>query len=259
MSPSRRIRLDRGPATPPGPAIQPKSRSPLTVDELARQLQRRVVTGDIPLGSWLRQEHLASEFGVSRTPVREAIRQLQANGIVELVPNRGALVRGPSLHDIYEAYVVRAELEGLAAELAASLIEDDELIELYAAEEMCAAAASSFAQLTRGEREVAEAAQGWVDADDRFHQTVQAVADNSRLQRAIADLHLSFPHSLTARPLVEDPRLLQAKCDEHRAVKEALADHDPARARAAMREHVRRAGDLVAWWFAKWQDAEPIA
>jgi DNA-binding GntR family transcriptional regulator len=42
-------------------------------------------------------------------------------------------------------------------------------------------------------------------------------------------------------------------------VKEALADHDPARARAAMREHVRRAGDLVAWWFAKWQDAEPIA
>ncbi len=81
-----------------------------------------------------RQETMAADFRVSRTPVREALRVLQATGMVEVVPNRGALVRGPTARDLREAYVLRAELEGFAAELAARWIRDDELAQLREAE-----------------------------------------------------------------------------------------------------------------------------
>ena len=74
------------------------------VDRLAATIHARVLAGDIPSGSRLRQESLATEFGVSRTPVREALRKLQADGVVELEPNRGAVVRGPSSREVREAY-----------------------------------------------------------------------------------------------------------------------------------------------------------
>jgi len=80
------------------------------VDKLAAELQARVLSGELPAGTRLRQEALAEQFGVSRTPVREALRQLQAAGIVELRPRRGALVRGLSPREIRDAYEVRAEL-----------------------------------------------------------------------------------------------------------------------------------------------------
>ena len=106
------------------------------VDRLAATIQARVLSGEFASGSRLRQESLATEFGVSRTPVREALRKLQAAGIVQLEPRRGARVRGPSAREVREAYEVRAELEGLAAALAAARIRDDELRRLRDAQAM---------------------------------------------------------------------------------------------------------------------------
>src|SRR3954451_8950118 len=97
------------------------------VDKLAAQLQARVLNGELASGTRLRQEALAEEFGVSRTPIREALRKLQASGLVEVQPRRGALVRAPSAREIRAAYEVRAELEGLAAELAARRIHQEQL------------------------------------------------------------------------------------------------------------------------------------
>src|SRR5215218_10200223 len=104
------------------------------VDRLAATIQARVLSGEFASGSRLRQESLAAEFGVSRTPVREALRKLQAAGIVQLEPRRGARVRGPSAREVREAYEVRAELEGLAAALAAERIRDEELRRLHQAQ-----------------------------------------------------------------------------------------------------------------------------
>src|SRR5579862_8335747 len=70
------------------------------VDELAGEIQLRIMSGAIPVGVRLRHETLAAEFGVSRTPVREALRKLEASGVIELIPRRGALVRGPTARDI---------------------------------------------------------------------------------------------------------------------------------------------------------------
>ena len=106
------------------------------VDRLAATIQARVLSGEFASGSRLRQESLATEFGVSRTPVREALRKLQAAGIVQLEPRRGARVRGPSAREVREAYEVRAELEGLAAALASERMRDEELYRLRAAQEL---------------------------------------------------------------------------------------------------------------------------
>src|SRR5271154_1022986 len=88
------------------------------VDEITQLLQHAIVTGELAPGSVLTQDQLSSELGVSRTPVREALRQVAALGLVTIEPNRGARVRIPSMPEIRERYLIRASLEALAAELA---------------------------------------------------------------------------------------------------------------------------------------------
>src|ERR1051326_8840625 len=96
------------------------------VDRLAATIQARVLSGEFASGSRLRPEMLGTVCGVARPPAREALRKLQAAGIAQLEPRRGARVRGPNAREVREAYAVRAELEGLAAALAAERIRDDE-------------------------------------------------------------------------------------------------------------------------------------
>src|SRR5260221_13200368 len=106
------------------------------VDKLVETLSEQLISGEVAAGAWLRQNALADQFQVSRTPIRQALRQLHAQGLVEIVPNQGAYVRGPSAREIHEAYVVRAELEGVAAELAAELISESQLQRLREAERL---------------------------------------------------------------------------------------------------------------------------
>jgi DNA-binding GntR family transcriptional regulator len=210
-----------------------------TVDELAATLQARVLSGEIPSGTRLRQEALAEEFGVSRTPVREALRKLQASGLVEVRPNRGALVRAPTAREVREAYEVRAELEGLAAELAATRIRNDQLLMLHEA-------VSLFRRLIEsGTREVRE----WSRANDLFHQTIQEAAGNDRLVEMLAHLHRSFPRDLTGVVLSGSRGLLRENLAQHVEVLDAIEGHDPGEARRLMTEHVRRAGELVVHRF----------
>src|SRR3712207_1750546 len=91
-------------------------------DEIAFRLQAAILDGEFAPGTHLQQDDLCARFGVSRTPVREALRKLQAQHLVDLVPNKGATVRTPSRDELSEVYVLRAELEALAAELAATRI-----------------------------------------------------------------------------------------------------------------------------------------
>jgi DNA-binding GntR family transcriptional regulator len=221
------------------------------VDELAQKIQSRVMTGDFPIGSWLRQETLASEFGVSRTPVREALRKLQANGIVALVPHRGALVRGPTAREIREAYLVRAELEGLAAELAANWISDEQLKRLRKAEDLFRRAVEDFVARRRQDSRRSAAEADWPRANDLFHDVVQEAADNGRLTQTIRDLHRSFPRNLTWAALSEDSRLLDENARQHLQIFEAIERRDAPEARRFMTEHIRRSGELVAFWFER--------
>jgi DNA-binding GntR family transcriptional regulator len=216
------------------------------VDDLAASIQARIMSGEIPVGARLRQERLAAEYSVSRTPVREALRKLQATGTVLLRPNQGAVVRGPTVRDIREAYVVRAELEALAAELAASWIAGADLERLRTAEE-----AFSRAARRRAPAELAGAGDDWSQANDLFHEAVLAGAGNARLGEMVLDLHRTFPRGLTWKALMEDARLRDENAREHRAILEAIEARDGGAARDRMRRHVLHAGELIARWFER--------
>ncbi|HEU4942580.1 MAG TPA: GntR family transcriptional regulator [Gaiellaceae bacterium] len=220
-----------------------------TVERLAGAIQARVLRGDVPVGTRLRQEALAEEFGVSRTPVREALRQLQATGLVELLPNRGAVVRGPSAREIREAYEVRAELEGLAARLAAERISDRDVVRLREAQALFRKSVTTL--IARRARRPApwKDESVWVRANDLFHQAILDAAGNGRLNDTIADLHRSFPRDLTWTALSQSSRLLEENVEQHDAILEAIERRDPEEARRRMVEHVRSAGELVSLHF----------
>jgi DNA-binding GntR family transcriptional regulator len=220
------------------------------VDKLASDLERRVLNGDIPSGTRLRQNALAAEFGVSRTPIREALRKLQAEGLIELQPHRGALVRGLSPREIRQAYEVRAELEALAAELAARRIRHDELDQLNQAQEQFreGLARTVEAREQGGDAGGNQAAR-WGRANDQFHQVIQEAAGNDVLVEQLEHLHRSFPRDLSRIVLSESTPLLRANVLEHEEIVAALERRDAAAARELMRRHVRHAGELVTLRF----------
>jgi DNA-binding GntR family transcriptional regulator len=229
-------------------------RSNALVDELAATIRARVLSGEIAVGARLRQERLAAEFGVSRTPIREALRKLQAGGIVEVQPNRGAIVRGPTAREIREAYEVRAELEGLAAGLAATRIQDGQLQELHAAQRLFRRSIARLVAQGVGGNDAADANGEWARANDLFHSVIQDAAGNDRLARIVQELHRSFPRGLTWAALRRSSRLLEQNVEEHHAVLDAIEHRDADRARRAMVAHVRHAGDLIAHHFERGLD-----
>jgi DNA-binding GntR family transcriptional regulator len=214
------------------------------VDEIAAAIRARIMSGQIPIGAQLRQAELATELGVSRTPVREALRQLHTSGLIEVVPNRGAVVRVPSPWEVRDAYEVRAELEGLACERAVSRINDTELKELRAANQsMRDEIAEPTTEGGPGEEPPT------VEFNDTFHTLIHGVADNEWLARAITEINQAFPRNVSWLVLAGNRRQREENVAEHDRIVDALEAGDAATARAEMRAHVKNAGEQLARWY----------
>lgn len=196
-------------------------------------LRADIVAGTYPPGERLRTEALAERYGTSRTPVREALMLLEGDGLVEIEPRRGAVVRtfdGPDLVDLYE---VRAILEARAAHLAAQRIDASKLDTLEAA---CVRAEA----VTGADGEGLEAL---ISANEEFHATVIAAAGSPRLQealRAVAGIPRPFK-AIFWKDAEERARSLQA----HREVVAGLRAGSAERAESAMRLHVLNARDYL--------------
>jgi DNA-binding GntR family transcriptional regulator len=230
-----------------------KGEQPL-VDGIAQAIHASILSGEYPLGGRLPQETLAKRFGVSRTPIREALRMLEAAGIVRLGPNIGAVVRGPTPRSIREAYLVRAELEGLAAELAVPRITAEQLHQLRAAEQEFRSAVRELARIGTDPGDARSIADGaWVHANDSFHEVILDASGNERLHRTITELHVAFPRNLTWSALSARPSLLSENVEEHQRILAAIERQEPGAARMHMTYHVLRAGELVAQWFEQLQ------
>jgi DNA-binding GntR family transcriptional regulator len=236
------------PAVPRGELTKKRADPRALVDELAARIQARILNGEVAVGARLRQETLAAEFGVSRTPVREALRKLQASGILEVEPHRGAVVRAPNARDIRDAYEVRAELEGAAAEFAATRMRDDQLVALHDAQQLFQNFIAFVIASTRA-RDGGEADGDWVRANDDFHLVILQGAGNTRLLTVVQDLHRTFPRSLTWAALRANSALLEQNVEEHNEIVDALDCRDPGAARRRMVAHVLHAGELVARHF----------
>lgn len=189
-----------------------------------RRLLDEIRAGTLPPGSRLRETELADRLGISRTPVREAIRQLEADGLVIHLPRQGATIRTLDHAEVIELYEMRAVLEGTAARLTArvaSAVELAELTDLNA--ELATAGAGPAAQ----------------DLNRQFHRTLLESARNRFLVKAMSALQKTL--LILGPSTLADPGRAVAAVAEHAAVLEALAARDGAAAEAAMRAHVEGA------------------
>lgn len=223
------------------------AREAALVDELAEQIRERITTGEFPIGMQLRQAALANEFEVSRTPVREALRKLQAGGLITVTPNRGAVVRVPTPWEVRDAYEVRAELEGLAAARAADRITPGDIMRLAEANGTMRKGAGGKART----KPKAGRMPATTTANDTFHMVILGAAGNARLAQVIQQINESFPRNVLAQVLVDDPGLRVVNVEEHDAIIAGLRARDSAAACAAMRQHVLTAGEHLARWYEK--------
>lgn len=223
----------------------PRATGHALVDEIAAKIRARIMSGSIPIGSQLRQAELAEDFGVSRTPVREALRQLQTGGLIEVVPNKGAVVRVPAPWEVREAYEVRAELEGLASARAVSRISRTDIEKLRTANQ------EMYERPVKDAEPDQQAALESRRENDLFHNTITEVAGNSRLARSINEINETFPRNVSAQLLVHNERHREENYQEHLRIIEALEAGDLERARTEMRRHVLNAGEQLAQWYER--------
>lgn len=209
-------------------------RAPLTksASTAATELIRAaIVDGRLEPGRRLKEEELARELGISRTPVREALLVLQTEGLIESAPNRGATVRSYDADDLDDLYQLRAVLEGFAARLAATRIADHEVAELRAS-------CDRFVEL-RAADDVAEL----VRENIRFHDLILGAARSERVRqlvRGVIQLPLVYRSYVWYSP---EQKLISEHY--HRQLTSALAARDAERAEIVMKEHVLEARDFL--------------
>lgn len=207
-------------------------------DEVFDLLSARLIAGHYTPGQWLRQEELASQLGVSQTPVREALDLLVSAGLAERVPYRGVRIRQLTQAEILDAYILRLELESLAARLAALNISDSQSEQLLA---------------------LVEETRPLVTLQDmprlrqlnmRFHALVAESSGNALLRRLYEMTSNIFPDWMLYESLFRHPERLapslQNEFQEHQAIARAIAAHAAQAAVQGMQDHIRNLGlDLV--------------
>lgn len=215
-------------------------------DEVALILEDEIVSGALEPGIVLRQEQLSERFGVSRTPIREALRRLAALGLVTFVPNRGVRVQALSREELREAFMVRAELEGLATEIAASRITPEDLAALDEAERKFSTLTAELRRraLDNGRQDPGLFGE-WMRANHAFHDVIYGVAQVPLIERVAKSARRTFMGQTIWTGRAELDELYAKNELQHRAIREALAAGSVAGARALAREHVLASGRLI--------------
>ena len=190
--------------------------------EIYARLKELLVKKNIPV-----EVELADEMGVSRTPVREAIRKLELEGLVVMIPRRGTYVADISIKDITEIYEIRISLDVLAAGLAAERITDEELATLngYLVEISKHVPGMNMDKI--------------VELDSAFHDVLYHASRNERLSSIINNLREQLT-GIRGRSMSAPGRMIETM-DEHRALVEAIAARDVERAQRAARVHIENA------------------
>jgi DNA-binding GntR family transcriptional regulator len=192
--------------------------------EVAERLRQRIFAHELLPGSWIDEQALAVDYGISRTPLREALKVLASEGLVTLRPRRGCYVTEISEQDLDDIFPLMAMLEGRCAFEASQRSSPDDLQQLKAIHEEL----EVFAQSEQIER--------FFEANQEFHRLIQDLSGNRWLLQVIQDLRkvlkLTRMHSLTIEGRLEQSLV------EHRAITAAILARDAERAEVAMREHL---------------------
>lgn len=219
-------------------------------DWVEEQLRQAILTGELDAGTWLRQQHLANELGVSQMPIREALKELVAQGLVEHIPYRGVRVVEFSPDDVADLYAHRSFLEGMTARAAARSIIPETIAELEALrDQMEAHLAPEDLSIYR-------------ELNRRFHETIFTASDRPYLVRALRQLWDTFPTMLWNKfPAVARCTMPERDANdvrEHRAIIAALVGGDPDQAERAMRQHIDTAGNQLVRFLRAKNDVQTL-
>jgi len=188
-------------------------------------LKRIILNGQVNPGEKIKEVEIAQALGISRTPVREAINRLEKEGFIEIFPQRGAFVVQVSEKDVFELFLIRENLEGLAASMAAGKNSEGSLVKL----ESCI---EGF-QEPFTEKDI----QRYAREDLKFHQTIVMLSEARRLISLISTLHDHIRiFRLTTRGL---SARMKSSLEEHRGIIEAVRARNPEEAERRMRHHIR--------------------
>jgi len=198
--------------------------APALYEQVAERLRNRIFAHEIPQGGWIDEQALAAEYGISRTPLREALKVLAAEGLVVLKPRRGCYVTELSENDIDEVFPVMALLEGRVAAEAARRATSADFSRLAAIHDEL-------------EKHVAtNNADRFFEANQRFHDALQEIAGNRYLAQLINDARKVI--KLTRRDSLRLEGRLKQSLTEHRGILEALRLKDSALAGQRMHDHL---------------------
>ena len=196
--------------------------------EVAELLRQRIFQRSLEPGSWIDELKIAEEYGISRTPLREALKVLAAEGLVTMKVRRGAYVTEVSRQDLSDVYHLLSLLESDAAGVVATKASEAELMELQKLHKALEAAAKP------GKSGKADTDQFFA-IKEQFHMRLLAIANNRWRDQMVADLRkvmkLNRHNSLLKTGRIEE------SLAEHRAIMDALADRDPALTAQRMAEH----------------------
>lgn len=208
-------------------------------------IREAIIDGTLAPGERLMEAQLAEDLGVSRTPVREAIRQLELAGFVVMIPRRGAYVADISLKDVAEVFEIRGALEALAASLAAERASDEEIEQL---ERLLAEIAKAV--------EEKDAAR-LVELDTRFHDLLYKASRNERLGQILSSLREQIQRFRTQT--LSNPARMRVALEEHRSLVEALAARDAEAAARCAAQHIESAeNSLMELSFSERQVREAL-
>lgn len=199
-------------------------------------LRDRILNESYKCGDKLNELTLAKELKISRTPIREALKQLELEGLVESIPNKGVYVKGFSPRDIDDMFEIRLSLEGLAVSFAidrmdevhlAKIKEVFELLEFYT---------------TKGDFDKVN------DFNILFHESIYQATQSTYFEQILKDIH--YYVSVTSRHSIARPERLESSLVEHRAILEAIVDGDKDEATERIQRHIRKTQMLVRKYYA---------
>ena len=220
-------------------ATQPIQPATLT-HQVVERLRTAILSGQLAGGHVLRQEELAAQLGVSRIPVREALRQLEAEGFVELHPHRGATVAAISPDEVIEIYDIRAALETQALRLAVPHITPAQLAE---------------AAVLLDQIDAATEVAAWAELNWRFHLLLYAPAQRPRLLELIKQLHDNVGRYLRSAVAMEQSLEAHSRPSQkqHRALLAACKKQDVELAATILQDHLAATGPKLAAQLKTWK------
>lgn len=200
-------------------------------DIVFETLRTAILDGDLKPGERVMEVQLAEKLGVSRTPVREAIRKLELEGLLVMIPRKGAYVADVSIKDVLNVLEVRASLEGLAASLAAERITEEEI-------ESLKLSAKEFEEMNKlNDRD------GMVEKDTEFHTVLLNASRNNKLISIVEGLSdyvqrfrvIYFTEYSEAKNIMED----------HKAILDAINERDAKKAKKVAQDHIENIGNYL--------------